>query len=114
VKQLATIIFSLLLIVAQTFAVVAPVSSGVTLAKASCCGGECQDCKCCVSESSGPVTPLQSPAPAPAQNQFVFPFVAVAIFTLATPTDELSPASVHAEFRAATPPLFQRNCVFLI
>lgn len=111
-KQLTAIAFSLLLIVAQTFAVAAPVSGAVAVAKPSCC---CEDCRCCVGESSAPSVPLvPSTAPVAAQNQFVFPPVAVVILTLAAQGDEFFPPSARAEFRAAALPLFQRDCVFLI
>jgi len=112
VKQLAVIAFSLLLIVAQTFAVQAPVSSGEAAAKPCCC---CEGCYCCVGESSAPSVPLvPSTPPVAAHNQFVLPPVAVVILTLAAPADDFSPASASAEFRAAALPLFQRNCAFLI
>ena len=111
-KQLTAIAFSLLLIVAQTFAVAAPMSGAVAVAKPSCC---CEDCRCCVGESNAPSVPLvPSTAPVAAQNQFVLPPAAVVMFTLGVPADEFSPASTNAEFRAAALPLFQRNCVFLI
>jgi hypothetical protein len=111
-KQLVAIVFSLLLIVTRTFAVVVPVSSGVTEAQPGCC---CDECKCCVSESGAPATPpVESTAPVTAQNQFALPPAAVALFALAAPTDDFSPASALAEFRAAVLPIFQRNCALLI
>ena len=111
-KKTAAIAFSLLLIVAQTFAVAAPVGSGAPVAKRSCCGN---DCRCCFGESGAPVAPpVESTTPAAAQNQFILPLDAVALFTLAAPATEVSSASVPAEFRPASAPIFTRNCSFLI
>jgi hypothetical protein len=112
VKRSFAIVFSLLLIAAQTFAVPGPVSSTGTIADTGCC---CDDCRCCVGESRTPAAPpVEATVPAAAQNQFVLPPATDAILTLAAPVNESSPASVHPEFRAATPPLFQRNCALLI
>jgi hypothetical protein len=112
VKQLAAIVFSLLLIVAQTFAVAAPMSSGASVVKRSCCGNDCQ---CCVSQSGAPATaPVESTAPAAAQNQLLFPPVALMCFTLPVPVDVFSPAFAAPQFRSASVPLFQRDCTFLI
>ncbi len=110
-KQFAAIAFSLLLIAAQTFAVPAPVSSGVAVAKPACCG---EDCQCSVSQSGAPsASPVESTAPAAAQNQFVLPPVATVIFTLAAPANVFSSASAAA-FPAAVLPLYRRNCALLI
>ena len=111
-KQFAAIVFSLLLIVAQTFAVPAPVSSGVAVAKPACCG---EDCQCSVSQSGAPAAPpVESTAPAAAQNQFVLPPVATVIFTLAAPVENSFSSSDRAELRAAATPIFLRNCSLLI
>jgi hypothetical protein len=111
VKQLVAIAFSLLLIVAQTFAVQVPVSSGVSVAKRSCCGDDC----CCY--VGLPVTPLASPvesaAPAAVQYQFVFSPVAIVIFTLAAPAGSLASAS-SSDSCVVVLPLFRRNCTLLI
>ena len=111
-KQLAAIAFSLLLIVAQTFAVTATVSSGVSVARPDCCDVTCH---CCVSQSSAPsVPPIESATPVAVQNQFALMPVAVVPFALAALVDKIPPASASTEFRAATSPIFQRNCSLLI
>ena len=110
-KQFSAIVFSLLLIVAQTFAVNGSVSGG-DAASAKCCASPA--C-CCVSQSDAPsAPPVESTAPAAAQNQFIVPLVAVTLFTLAAPENTFSSASVPAELRPATAPIFTRNCSFLI
>jgi hypothetical protein len=112
VKKFVTIVFSLLLIVAQTFAVALPVSSSAPVTKRSCCGDECT---CCFSQSSSSTAPVAATtAPAPAQNQFSLPPNAVVIFTVGALGVECSSALASADFRPASVPLFQRNCLFLI
>jgi len=112
VKRLTAILFSLLLIVAQTFAVVTPVSGKPAVMKSNCCGDVC----CCsVNQPSAPSVPLTEPtAPTVAQNQFVFPPSAFVAFLLAVPVSNLSPAPAAADLHAAAPPLFRRNCSLLI
>ena len=111
-KQLAAIAFSLLLIVAQTFAVAVPVSSKPVAKKPSCCG---EDCHCAMSQSGTPsAPPAESAPPAAVQNQFVFPPATVLAFVLFAAPAEISPASSAADLHAAAPPLFRRNCSLLL
>jgi hypothetical protein len=112
VKRLAAIVFSLLLLVTQTFAVALPAGSLVPMDGPDCC---CDNCQCCVQESAPPAAPLaQASVLGAAQNQFILLPSAVVVFVLAAPAVESVPASTFAECRAAALPIFQRNCVFLI
>ena len=111
-KQLAAIAFSLLLIVAQTFAVAVPVSSKPVAKKPSCCG---EDCHCSLSQSGRPsAPPAESAAPAAVQNQFVFLPVTTVAFLLAAPASKVSSVPAAADLQAAAPPLFRRNCSLLL
>jgi hypothetical protein len=112
VKKFVAILFSLLLIVAQTFAVARPVSSSAPVTKPSCCG---DDCSCCVSQSRpSPAPSATMPAPAPAHNLFSLPPATIALFKVGPLGVESSPASASAQFRPAAVLIFQRNCLFLI
>jgi len=112
VKQIVTILFSLLLIAAQTFAVALPVGSSAPVTKRSCCGDECQ---CCVSQPEACGTaPIQAPSPVTGQYQLALPLASTLLFTAGSPANETFPASAVSEFRPAATPLFRRNCTFLI
>jgi hypothetical protein len=106
------IVFGLLLFVAQTFAVQVSASSGAPMAKRSCCG---DDCQCCVGQPVSPAAPpLEAAAPAAAHNQSSLLPVGLLSFSLSGPTDISSPVTTATSIRAASVPLFQRNCSFLI
>lgn len=111
-KQLAAIIFSLLLIVGQTFAVMAPVSSKPTMSKPSCCGGKCD---CSLNQSSAPSSaPVESNALSTAPHQLVVPPSFTLAFLLAPSAREAFAAYAVADSHAAAPPLFRRNCTLLL
>jgi hypothetical protein len=111
VKTLAAIAFSLLLIVAQTFAVTVPVSSGVSMDTAAGCG--C-GCGCCLSAEDLPLTPAPEAIPVPAHQQLSFVPLPVFLLVRDTTPEQISGAANEARFRAGSQPLFQRNCVLLI
>lgn len=108
------ILFSLLLLAAQTPAVAVPMSSSPAEAESGCCES-CVHCTCCVTESEG--APVSTPLPTPpvrSGGQLLFVPIAPALF-------ELPPASAGGTFSrhetsltVVQPPIFQRNCVFLI
>ena len=113
-KQLTAILFSLLLIAAQTFAVAGPVSGGLTVARSGCCES-CVHCACCVTESEGaPVSAPQSTPPVRGGCQFLFVPSAQVLFELSSACADKIFAFSDASLTAVQPPIFQRNCVLLI
>jgi hypothetical protein len=113
VKPVFAILFSLLLIAAQTFVVAAPVSSGPAEAKSSCCES-CVHCACCVTESEGaPVSAPQSTPPVRG-GQLVFLPSAQVWFELPSAGADKTFSFLDASLTVVQPPIFQRNCVFLI
>jgi hypothetical protein len=112
VKHLVTIFLSLLLVASQTSAVADATGRSAAVTKPGCCGNNCQ---CCVGQPDAPLpAPAQAPASVSAHNPFVLPPTAVMRFTAGPSSDGLFPLAATATFRAASMPLFQRNCVFLI
>ena len=110
-KTLAGIAFSLLLIVAQTFAVTVPVSSGVSMEPAAGCG--C-GCGCCVGADDAPSAPAPEAVPLlPHQQLSVLPIPALLVVRATTP-EPISSLANNSPFRAGSQSLFQRNCVLLI
>jgi hypothetical protein len=111
VKTLAAIAFSLLLIVAQTFAVTVPVSSGVSMEPVAGCG--C-GCSCCVGADDGPTAPAPEAAPVPAHQQLSFlPIPALLLMRDVTP-EHISSLANNPQFRTGSQSLFLRNCALLI
>jgi len=114
VKHAFAILFSLLLIAAQTFAVAVPVSRGLTVVKSDCCES-CLHCACCVTESEGaPVSAPQSTLPVRGGGQFVFLPRAPVLFGLPSVCADRTCPFLDASLTAVQPPIFQRNCVLLI
>jgi len=114
VKPAFAILFSLLLIAAQTFAVAVPVSRGLTVVKSDCCES-CVHCACCVTESEGaPVSAPQSTLPVRGGGQFVFVPSAQILFEVPSACADKNSPFHDASLTAVQPPIFQRNCVLLI
>jgi hypothetical protein len=111
VKTLAAIAFSLLLIVAQTFAVLVPVSGGVSVGPAAGCG--C-GCGCCVGADDAPMTPAPEAVPLPPHPQLTFlPIPVLLLMRDVTPAQIYSLAN-NPQFRSGSQPRFLRNCALLI
>jgi hypothetical protein len=112
VKQLVAIIFSLLIIVAQTFAVAVPVSSRSCAPKAGCCG---ESCTCHVDQGGGsPAPPVESTAPTGAFSQFMLLPAGRVLFKIARAEKASSVPSADRLLSAASQPLFRLNCALLI
>lgn len=113
-KRAFVILFSLLLIATQTFAVARPVSSGPMDARHCCCEG-CVQCACCLTGGETDSTPQESAATvAPVINQFVFILSTQVLLGISPTSAESFRAASNASLAAVQPPIFQRNCVFLI
>lgn len=110
-KRLAAILFSLLLIVAQSTVIATPVSSRPCAPKASCCG---EDCQCHVDQSDGgSAAPVESTAPPSSTLQFVL--VPVAVGQVAPAAAASFSSSLAGSRRPAMlQPLFRLNCALLI
>ncbi|MFN3409899.1 MAG: hypothetical protein ACK45B_12935 [Limisphaerales bacterium] len=108
------ILFSPLLLAAQTFAVAVPVSGGPAEAESGCCE-TCVHCTCCVTESEGAPIFVPQPAP-PVRSICQFLLVPCVSFWFELPATAADRTFSHREASLTTvqPPLFQRNCVFLI
>lgn len=112
VKRLAAILFSLLLIVAQSTVIATPVSSRSCAPRASCCG---QDCQCHVDQpDGGSAAPVETTALPSSTHQFVL--VPVAAGSNAPAAAANFPAFSLAGTRRPVPlqPLFRLNCALLI
>jgi len=111
VKALLAIVFSLLLIAAQTPPVLASMGSKAAVVKRSCCG---EDCACSLSHPVAPVAPpIQSAAMAFSSLQSFVPAATVVLLKLPAAASESAfslPASLPP---AAHPPLFRLNCALL-
>jgi hypothetical protein len=115
VKQLVAILFSLLLIVAQTLAVALSVSSGPCVAKAGCCccGGE--NCQCHVGQGGdSPVPPVESTVPSSAFLNFMLFPAGPVLFEIALAASPSSAPCAATLLSAASQPLFRLNCALLI
>jgi hypothetical protein len=113
VKSTFAILFSLLLIAPQTFAVAVPVNCGPTVAKSGCCAC-CVHCACCVTESER--TPFSTPqSTLPVRGgQLVFLPSAQGVFASPPDCADKTFAFLEAFLALVQPPIFQRNCALLI
>jgi hypothetical protein len=113
VKQFVAIVFSLLLIVAPTFAGRVTVGSDAPPAKPDCCGGEC-DCHCCVAQSDAPASvPVELAWPGFSQQGFVL-LPAALVVVLAQDLLVISPADFSsAQFPGSVPPFLRHRTLLL-
>jgi hypothetical protein len=112
VKRLAAILFSLLLIVAQSTVIATPVSSRPCAPKASCCG---EDCQCHVDQpDGGSAAPVEATALPSSTHQFVLVPVAAGQMTPAAAANLPSFSLAGSRRPATLQPLFRLNCALLI
>ena len=113
-RLLSAILFSLLLIAAQSLVVAMPVSGGPCLPEASCCG--CGNaCDCHVDRDTSAVPPVESAVVAsPSSPQVAW--VPVACLPCQRAPAEVSFLVPKADtlLSAASQPLFRLNCALLI
>jgi hypothetical protein len=104
VKLPLAILFSLLLLAAQTFAVEVPMSGGPAEAESGCCES-CVHCTCCMTESEG--APVSTPLPTPpvrSGGQVVFVPYAPVLFELPSVSPDNTLPRPDAPLKAIQPP----------
>ncbi len=111
VKALATILFSLALVLSHLPAFASPAKQ--LCESATACG--CGDSTCCMkSPDSAPAPVVPAPAPDNSRTQMLAAFQAVAHFVLVRLEAVPSPAFFPAPPAPAAVPLYVRNCSYLI
>lgn len=114
-KRLAAILFCLLLIVAQTFAVALPVSSGPCAPRAGCCCCGGSDCQCQVDQGGDrPVPPVESTVPGSASLNLILLPAGQVLFKIAPAENTSSVPNTDSYVSVASQPLFRLNCALLI
>lgn len=112
-KRACAILFSLLLIVTQTIAVAVPMGSRQSETKPCCCDG-CVQCVCCVDKNSDAAPAENSLPPVRLIHQFVFVPSAQVLFEISPAYKASAPSAPDVSLIAVRPPIFERNCTFLI
>ena len=111
-KQVAVILFTLLLIVAQTFAVAVPVSSRHCAERTGCCCGK--GCVCQVDQGENDVPPFETAVPVSGPIQFIIVPAGRVLIEIAPVADSLSIPFVGTPWLAGSQPLFRLNCAMRI